>query len=129
MDYTEKYEEQMDRLLDELRFHDPESEEYERVCARISDLERLVGTIKAKNDEIDKLKLQVVERDVANSGNANMLKLKNAELESMRNDRRKPSGDTIVKTAGYLVGLMAVIFVELRGGMLRGDDVKFLPKL
>lgn len=51
-------------------------------------------------------------------------------VHKLANEKEPPkvSGDTIARCVSYLVGVGAVIGVELAGGLLKSGAIKFLPK-
>jgi len=51
-------------------------------------------------------------------------------VHKLAHEKKEPkvSGDTLVRCGSYLIGVGAVIAVELGGGLLRSGAIKFLPK-
>ena len=51
-------------------------------------------------------------------------------VHKLASEKKEPkvNGDTLAKCGTYLIGIGAVIAVELAGGLLKSDAVKFLPR-
>lgn len=45
-----------------------------------------------------------------------------------RRPRFEVSGETVARCATYLIGISAVIWVELKGGLIRSGAEKYIPR-